>query len=553
MADILDRAEQGNTDEVIQEMRVRSLCNPYYFEKVLLNCDGMVDHLHGKELEGFVDRLSEGSICQWIEWPRGHFKTTCFTIGMSIWFILPHTPEDRRYAVDILGIDPEFWDRRMKLHNQDYVQLLAFENIKNATRKIFEIKQIFEQNFLFRACFPEIAFQGDENPWNTEALRIRRTQRGSRIGEATFQAIGVDGALQSQHYDIVWEDDIVGKSAVDSDTIMKSTIIWHGLLFGTTPGPNLGAAAWRFGVSNVWAFNDLNSHVRKNEKEFQFHRRSLYEMNPETGTDEPIFPEVFTWEEIERRRKRMNKRDFACQYLNTPIPPGDSSVSSEAVHKFTVDEAGKITCSCGFTTYPSHLRRYMHYDPYNAKATSTSCPAISVVGLASDKHTFLLDYFTARGSYARIYDQIVSYNDKYWPEVITYEDVGHQNMTEFYLRQLQKTEEFKKAAHRQFRRIMPSGTKGRDKKIRIMDSLFPVIEHGKFSVRDKHQTFLGMLDTFPYDVPDHDYDLLDSLAQGPAFWRYPLSDEDEKAMAVDDEALISQIGKPYSHHALRVN
>ncbi len=282
----------------------------------------------------------------------------------------------------------------------------------------------------------------------------------------------------------------------------------------------------------------------------------MYEYDPVTGQDQPIFPEQFPWKTIENLRTSasMKKGDWACQYLNKPIAPGDNLITTDNIHRYTITEEGQIVCRCGFKTYPSHLKRYMHYDPYNAKGTaSTSSPAIAVVGLSTDKHVFLLDYYLAKAEYSKIYEQIVKYNDLYWPEVMTYEDVGHQNMTEFHLRQLQKTQEFRDAKHKQFRRIIASGTRGRAKEIRIQDSLFPVFEHGKFAIRERHQTFLDMIATFPHRVPGHDYDLLDALAQGGGVWRFPVDEETEKQTKLDEEAVLAELGKPYGHQSSHVN
>ena len=543
----------------LREVRVRSLMWPYYFAKVVLLRTKMVDHLHGKEIEVFLENLLNGMRKQAIEWPRGHYKTTLFTTSWSMWMVLPVTPADSEYALDVLNIDPQAWERRAQLHNQNYAILLAFENDTNARRKIGEIKWHFESNEFFRACFPEIAYTGDEGPWNTEALKIRRTPEGGPIGEATWQSMGVGGAVQSQHYDIIIEDDVVGRKATESTTVMGSTKVWHGQLNGCMNGSQLGMRTIRLLVSNRWGFDDLNSFVRREEKDFIFHTRKVIEPNPDTGEDEPIFPEEFSLAVIENLKHSagMTSFDFAAQYYNSPVPPGEHRVSDSRLHRYRVDTSGdgEIVCeTCGYRTRPSHLRRYMHYDPYNAKGVrSSSAPAIVVVGLSvrpldplQPPHIFLLDYWTTRGSYAQVFDKIVEYNDLWWPDLLTYEDAGNQNMCEFHLRKLQGSHEFREAKHRYFRSIKPAPTGGRAKEVRIEQSLFPVFENQCFAVRPKHQTFLNMLETYPHEVDGHDYDLLDALAQGPKFWRHPYSEADTKDIERTEEAYLADLGKAYT-------
>lgn len=536
MPDILQAVGERDSARVIREMRVRSLFWPYYFEKVVLGLEDLKPEFHGIELEEFVTRLLEGQNKQWIEWARGHFKTSCFTVGLSIWFVLPNDAEDEAFAVKELGIPVEKWRERMKLHNRNLTQLLAFENIGNAQLKIEEIKQHFEKNEWFRACFPEISYAGTEKPWSADGLRIRRDP-GVVIGEPSFTAIGVDGALQSRHYDVIWADDIVGKSATESPTVMASTIRWFGLLNGAGRGKIL-KDEWRlFGVSNRWGYYDLNS-VLRDGGQFHFHTRSAIE------NDRLVLLSEKRWQEI-LKDPALSKYDRSCQYLNDPIPPGENEIQSGSVHIYAVGEGGQIECSCGAKFMPSQLRRFAHYDPYQARGVrSTSSPAIVVVGCSADKHVFLLDYFTVKGDYDKIFNEIFRMNDEWWPELWTYEDVASQNMVEFYIREAQKTDEFKKV-HRRFRRIMPAPTGGRAKEVRIRDTFLPFIENGKFACRRKHHLFFQMLETWPHAVPGHDYDLLDALAQGPQHWRFPELEDDHKSSTREEQELLKQLGKPY--------
>lgn len=549
MVDILTLAEQGKAEDVMRDMRVRSLWSPYYFAKVVLGYKEMVDYLHQEELEGFVARLLAGQTKQWIEWPRGFFKTTTFTISCGIWFTLPYDEKDTEYALDVLGLPEEEWFARLALHDQNITQLYAFETQSNADKKIAEIKYHFEENEVFRSLFPEIAYTGSEKPWSSNNLKIRRTGSGGRSNEGTFESIGVGGALQSRHYHIVWEDDLVGKAATESETEMAKTIRWHGLLAGAFVD---ASRQWRFGVSNRWGFYDLNNHVRTNEPDFVFHTVSAWE--PGEDGDVPTFPvdgtgkERYTMAALMKIRDSgsMTRYDFACQYMNRPLLPGDKEIGLSNLHLYRVEEDGLIVCSCGAKFKPSQLQRYMHYDPYNAKGVrSASRPAIAVIGTSTDKHVFLLHYYIGKGTYEQIYDEIFALNDRWRPQLFTYEDVGHQNMCEFHIRQMEKTPAYKDA-HKKFPRIEAAPTQGKAKEVRVRENLIPIIEKGKFARRQNHQMFDEMLETFPHPVPGHDYDLLDALAQGARVWRFPLSEEAIDLQKTGDDEYLAQLGKPYS-------
>lgn len=543
--DILTMAAQGDADNVYRDMRVRALYSPYYFTKVVLSYNELSPNLHQHDSELFIRRWIAGHRKQWIEWSRGFFKTTQFTIGTSMWVPLPYNDEDTSYALEVLGIDEQDWFDRMALHNQDVTQLLAFETITNAKKKVGEIRWHFEENEIFRWLFPEIAYQGTEAPWNNDCLKIRRaTDRGRRVEEGTFEAIGVGVALQSRHYDIVWEDDLVGLKTSTSETELEKTIRWHELLHGAFVDATNQV---RFGVSNRWGYNDLNSYIRKNE-DFVFYTRSAWERNEE-GELVSIFPERYSIEGLQGIQKRMSKYDFSCQYLNTPVLPGEQEVSTEGIHTYEVAEDGQIQCSCGARFYASQLLRSLHYDPYNAKGpNSKSCPAVACVGTAIDKHIFLLEDFLGKGSYGKVYNKLFEFNDRWRPYKFTYEDVGHQNMTEFHIRQMEKFPEHLEK-HKKFPTILPSPTKNKSNELRIREFLLPVFQRYKFAYRKGNINFESQLETFPNATLDHDYDLLVALAQGAAMpWRFPDSDDTVLANKAAEDAYKKKLGKPYSHY-----
>lgn len=544
--DILQLASQGDASLVMRDMRVRSLWSPYYFTKVVLGYNELSPNLHQHDSELFINRWIAGQRKQWIEWSRGFFKTTQFTIGTSMWVPLPVSEEDSNYAIDCLHIDEQEWFARMALHNQDITQLLAFETITNAKKKVGEIRWHFEENELFRALFPEIAYQGVEAPWNNDCLKIRRaTDKGRRVEEGTFEAIGVGVALQSRHYDIVWEDDLVGLKTSASETEMEKTIRWHELLHGAFVD---ATNQTRFGVSNRWGYNDLNSHIRKNE-DFVFYTRSAWEYDSE-GNPHSIFPERYSLVGLQEIQKRMNRYDFSCQYLNSPVLPGDQEVMLSGLHTYTVSEQGEIVCSCGTRVFPSQLLRFMHYDPYNAKGVnSKSAPAACVVGTSMDKHIFLLDLFAAKQGYQKVYERLFEMNHRWRPYKFTYEDVGHQNMTEFHIRQMEKNPEHVDKYGR-FPHIVPSPTKNKANEIRVREFLLPVFTRYKFSYRkDAHLLFESQLETFPNATLDHDYDLLVALAQGGALpWRFPDSEDTVLTQKNEEQSYLEQLAKPFTHY-----
>lgn len=496
----------------------------------------------------FVSRWARGVRKQAVEWPRAFFKTTTFTISCSMWHILPVAEEDHDYALNTLGLPEEEWLLRSSLHDQDATQLLAFETMENSQKKLAQIRWHFEENELFRTLFPEIARDGSEPRWTNDCLTIRRVGARRRDAEGTFEAIGVGGALQSRHYTTVWEDDLVGENARKSDKVMSDTIGWHGRLSGAFENASTGEC---FLISNRWGYADLNSAVRENEPDVEFYTRAAWEVDPETGEERSIFPEQYSMEALFKIRDggSMSRYDFSCQYLNSPSLPGEKEVDLTKRHFYTVEEDGRLKCGCGASFYPSQLNRYMHYDPYNAKKTSTSCPAIAVVGCSVDKHIVVLATWTNKGSYANIFNKLFEFNDRFRPRLFTFEDVGHQNMCEFHWQEIARGAEYSAANHIRPPRMLGVTTGNRSKEDRIRSFLFPSIEQYKFTTRKTATTLDSQLETFPNKVFDHDYDLLDSLAQGAPHWRFPDDEDSVLANRSAEDEYLSKLGKGYSYAA----
>lgn len=546
-------AQTAEGDRRRREMRCRALWSPFYLGKAIFGQQDLLERLHGRDSEAFIERMLEGHRKQVIEYFRGGFKTTQFTIDTSIWMILPSNGDDEEFAVKELAWSRDEWRRRMALHNQNYAQLLVFESGKNASRKVNKIREIFERNRLFQALFPEIAYSGNERPWSGDGVQIRRTE-GALQEDPTFAPAGVDTALQSAHYDVIWCDDLVGEAATRSPAIMETTIDWFQKLRGVEMPGN---KTWRFVVGNSWGYNDLNAWLRRKHVEYFFYTKSLWTIDEETGKEKLTFPEKYDWEAIKELREDIGEDNFWAQYMNQPRPPGSHELSTGGIHTYEIvgdrtgEKPNRIQCSCGSWFRADDLLRYIGFDPYNAKGKgSVSLPCIAVVGNADDEHTFLLDYFMVRVGYEALFEKWLEMNDQWLPHYATYEDAMGQNMFEYVLGQKEQERGFYKK-HKELPPIEPVGTGGKPMELRVRDMVMPLLAAntpGKLSVHKDCQIIHNMLDTFPHRVPGHDYDLLDTLAQlvKANCWRYPRTEVEEDKQAAEERMFQDMMGEGYT-------
>lgn len=304
--------------------RANSLMDLYYFSTVVLgknrfsrNPDKSKNLHYAMCLTVMKDGLKEG-----IEIPRDHFKSTVYSECFPMWRALPFGRGEEDFFSNI-GYSDLYIQWMKRCHSQDIRILLVSETIKNAIKLGVRIANHYENNENFRKLFFDI-LPTEKETWTADSLHQRRTPSGSGQGEGTFDFIGVGAALQSRHYNMCIEDDLVGREARKSSIVMADTIDYHQILVGATDNDsdNPGRDFDEIVVGNRWSNDDLNSHIRQNERYFNWTTHSALggccALHP---FGQPIFPEAFTREKLLRWKQRLGTYHFSCQFLNYPIDP----------------------------------------------------------------------------------------------------------------------------------------------------------------------------------------------------------------------------------------
>jgi hypothetical protein len=420
--------------------RINALMDLYYFCTVILgkrrfskNPD-LKKNLHYQMcLTVMKDELKEG-----IEIPRDHFKSTIYSEGFPMWRALPFGPREEDLFSN-LGYDDIYILWMKRTHSQDVRILLVSETIKNAIKLGVRIDNHFQNNALFREIFSDV-LPTEKETWTADSLHQRRTPSGSGQGEGTFDFIGVGAALQSRHYDIVIQDDLVGREARKSAIVMQDTIDYHQVLVGATDQDpdNPGKDFDEIVVGNRWSHDDLNSHIRREEPYFGWTTHAALggccALHP---FGEPIFPEAFTKSKLLRWKSRLGSYHFSCQFLNYPIDPSKAKfnmsdlryyhleklegmlmppreVYSSSLKSITVQPSGVMAIRHHVAAgdvekdaFPRHLERALIVDPNHAGQHSTGEPgkggrcrhAIVAIGWSkSPRRLYLLDQWAKASS-----------------------------------------------------------------------------------------------------------------------------------------------------------
>jgi hypothetical protein len=505
-----------------------------------------------------------------IEIPRDHYKSTVFSECFSIWRALPFTDEDEDTMMT-LGATPMYIEWMRKVHNQDIKIILVSEVTKNAEKLGRRTRNHYENNEFFKKLFPEIIPDAKSGVWTNQSLHQKRSSAATGDGEGTFDFIGVGGALQSTHYDLAIQDDLVGREALKSETVMLDTIEYHQLLAGAmdADAKNAGRDFDEIVVGNRWSYKDLNSYIRTNEQYFNFTRHSALggccNLHP---LGEPIFPEAFSVAKLARYKQRFGTYFFSCQWLNLPINPerckfnlGDLRYfhyefdDSNTTH-FADDDGRTVPFTRNYQSgkelgkprrvkirhhvaegdvdediFPRSLTRYMVVDPNHAGAKGRCRHAISITGVRQDtRRIYLLKGWAKACSIQEFVETIFRFAIGFKISTIHLETVGAQKYLKFHLEYFitvnRDKPEWQGIEYIRIADLKSSNTE--NAKIERIDSFVPITERKEFWVnandcdviREEMETYgnRGAL-----------IDLLDTLGYGPQVWNFEQHDEKELA------------------------
>lgn len=541
---IIDSSKLSSDKEKRIAYRLNALGSFYFFCKVVLKKYRFVDHFHGK----LARNIECFHVQKVIEVPRDHFKTTIFSECASMWWSLPFTDVDEAY-MRVLGYSDNFirWMRRA--HDRDTNTLIISEVVDNCIKFGIRIDAHYANNALFRNLFPEII--PDETCKWTEKSKTHKRTKSSVNGEGTYDFLGVGGALQSRHYKRMIEDDLVGKKALRSDTVMNDTIQYHQLLVGGFDSSEDDKVIGNdeLIVGNRWSEKDLNQWIRDNEDYFEIINHSAL---GGCCNDHPlgkiIFPEEFSFEKLDKWKKRLGPYLFSCQFLNDPVAPGATRWTEDLLNYYEYalgDEKfdakgnkyrpvklvhetknGKIIKDI----WPRELLISMVVDPNHSGSDGSCRHAITVTGLYKPLgRLYLLDCFAESVGYEKLVDKIFEWVEKWNLRKVWLETVAAQKYLKFHLDQKIATLPFEKRF-----KIEPLKTERTEngKALRI-ESMDPFYYNNQFFCSRHDTKFVEEFRKYPVGKT---VDILDTLGYAPQTWENVANAADVKAFVQKQNA-----------------
>lgn len=287
----------------LQQIAIRCKTDLFFLAKEILGYDKMTKHTHQDlcdyttsvlpnppevSVEGFDPRKNLLLLLM----PRGTFKSSVVTIGLTLQFIL-NEPNCR------ILLDSE-----------------TFSKSKAFLREILgHLENNYKYREVFRAIHGMLPFESKNKArlWTDSEIILPCRTRDRK--EPTISCAGIDVTKNGMHYDIIIADDLHSEKNVTNKEQIQQVIDHYKFAFSLLdPGQPMVIIGTR------WDYSDLYQHIIDFEQEdFNILKRSAY--NPDGSL---FFPEVLTEKELDKIRRRQGTGIF-CNPGEAPILMADWS------------------------------------------------------------------------------------------------------------------------------------------------------------------------------------------------------------------------------------
>ncbi len=473
------------SEQAIQKLRKKCEKSLFFLAYAVLGFSDFTKHIHRpvcRELENFVENTR-----LLIVFPRDWFKSTMGSVAYPIW-------------------------RAIKNPN---IRILVVQNsFSNACKKLNAIKQLFENNAMFRMLFPDL-LPTSKSVWKSECLTVNRTQAHP---EGTFEAAGTGTAVTSRHYDLIIEDDTVSPEKDAMTDIMQQptkmdiekAIGWHRVAYPLLLHPS---KSQRVVIGTRWAVHDLIGWILDNNKDFKLLSRRAREENDKGEI-------VAIWDRFDEKvlheLERVNgPYMFASLYLNDPQALLNQVFSMEWIHYYSNTPTGLLYCTS--------------IDPASAKTAETSDPDYTVVMTTGLHRTtgqiFVVRYDRGRMNPGETIDCIFSHYNQFKPLEVRVEAIAYQSTLSYWLKRKQDA-----LGQRFYVVEVKSLRASKEDRIR---GLQPFFSDGNVRLRTGMFELERELLAFPKGRHD---DIIDCLTLQMPFWlsmTKMYEEEKEKALAIN--------------------
>jgi len=474
------------SDNFVAEQRQKGLDSFFYFTRGILGMDKLTNRFHRE----MCDKLQYDNALRrlWLI-PRDHYKSTIVAIAYCIWLLIKN-PEERI--------------------------LLAGDTAKNAEKKLSKIKSLILTAEGIRAFYPEIIPPNTrKTTWSDAEIIVPRNEAHA---EPSIYAVGAATGVVGGHYTHIVPDDIIGKEAAESPTVMKSVVAWVDDLESLLVEPYTNTIDV---VGTHKTHDDVYHHIKNHwatgrlidgRPFFQSYVKDFW-----AAPGEALFPELYGGNENARefaaRMEKQNPYKWSCDYMNDPSSP-EAEFDPDDLRAFTWDkdkqhvlweEDGPRVASLG------DLTCYMTVDPAYSKRKDASYAAITVSGCLETGQVFLLEALKGRWGSQGLVREIIKMMRRYerYLRAVGIEATGTQQSFVDEIRKEVRGAELYVPIHD----LRPGSIQGKDQRIQYHLQRF--VSTHRLHVHPEQTDFKREVKHFPLSK---EKDLLDATAYAAEYY-----------------------------------
>ncbi len=312
-------------------------------------------------------------------WPRGHLKSTIFTMGESL---------------------------RRALLTPNLRVMISCQKVENAKTYLLGIKKVLRDPAfiaLYGDLIPPTTAKDFKN--NDYALSLFHPRK-SKAKEPTWTCSGPDAEKTGQHYDLIIHDDIVGRETVSNTQQLEKTYQYYKDCVFLLDPPKAGMPSpeiWVIGTR--WHPLDLYGWLiggatdpRCREERFLTHaenclcRYAVSWRGVKEG-DTYIWPTVFNAEYLDELiiTDGLDHYSVACQYYNNPTDPSACWFKMKDLEDAKCDPALIADLHA-----KKRLTWYVAIDPAESISSQACLSAAVAVGIDSADGTWYVDWADGR-------------------------------------------------------------------------------------------------------------------------------------------------------------
>ena len=327
------------------------------------------------ELAGFLKVSSKRK--KLILMPRGHLKSSILTVGLGI---------------------------QKVLNNFDTTILLANAVWDNARSFLSEIKEYLT----LKSDLPRLFGRFESWKWTQEDIVVRQRRRANKT--PTFSTAGADKALTSQHYKVIFADDVVNRqTTTTAEQIDKTRKFYSDLLDLLEPDGVM------YVIGTRWDSGDIYGTILKDfVDDFD-----VFQMKATVDGDvegDVVFPKKFSTQVLKELLRQKGSYEFYAQYFNSCVSP-ENRIFDPPVRYWEMIPKGSVHC--------------VTVDPA-VSVRKESCDAVVIdTCITPSNQLYACEYaiFKERGKHpSRIIEKVFEYVQRFGARVVGIESNGYQEV-----------------------------------------------------------------------------------------------------------------------------